>query len=399
MTSDYELVMGQDKACQYLCSHDVGRKGVKRAQELIAGGYVVEWIVDNLPGATSFVTVDKSSKYYAAGFKLGSVDFFSSRNKPRYFINNHLILVLRWQKAPGKAGRQGGKVIVGFEVYPKSIGATDRGKNGCPNDVHGDNDGMELYLAPNNTNLASKYPYSSYLPEEDDVDDGATLTIPYTYSVYFREDDSIEWANRWDLYFVTQEESSRVHWLSILNSLVLAGFLTAVVLVILGRTIRGEVNGHAKDGVAEEGKMKIKRKRPIAGTRSPRVEEKGLNGLLEQGDAENDADISSDEDPTEDITGWKLLHGDVFRTPPSSGLLAPLIGSGMQLVFMVTGLLLLSCMGILNPSFRGGFVSVGMGLFIFAGIFSGYFSGRVYKTFGGQHWRENTLRVRSSKLA
>lgn len=28
-------------------------------------------IVDNLPGATSFVTVDKTKKYYAAGFKLG----------------------------------------------------------------------------------------------------------------------------------------------------------------------------------------------------------------------------------------------------------------------------------------------------------------------------------------
>lgn len=28
-------------------------------------------IVDNLPGATAFVTMDKSKKYYAAGFKLG----------------------------------------------------------------------------------------------------------------------------------------------------------------------------------------------------------------------------------------------------------------------------------------------------------------------------------------
>jgi len=30
--------------------------------------------VDNLPGATSFVTIDKSKKYYAAGFKLGYVE-------------------------------------------------------------------------------------------------------------------------------------------------------------------------------------------------------------------------------------------------------------------------------------------------------------------------------------
>jgi len=398
-TSDYELAMGQDKECQYLCGHEVDRKGIKRARELVADGYVAEWIVDNLPGATSFVTVDKSGKYYAAGFKIGFMDFFSDIGKPRYFINNHLILVLRWRRAPGKAGRQGGKVIVGFEVFTKSIGAADRAANGCPRDLRGRTDGMELYIAPNNTDLASKYPHSSYLPEEDDVEDGARLTIPYSYSVYFREDNSIEWANRWSLYLVSQEQSSKVHWLSILNSLVLAGFLTAIVAVILAKTVRGDINGHARVGVAEEGKIKLRRKRHLTGTKPPRVDEKGSNGLLEQnGDADNDADISSDEDPAGDLTGWKLLHGDVFRNPPHGGLLAPLVGSGMQLVFMATGLLLLSCIGILNPSFRGGFVSVGMGLFVFAGLFSGYFSGRFYKTFGGLNWTENTLRVSRSGL-
>jgi transmembrane 9 superfamily protein 2/4 len=63
----------------------------------------------------------------------------------------------------------------------------------------------------------------------------------------------------------------------------------------------------------------------------------------------------------------------------------------MQLVFMATGLLLLSCLGVLNPSFRGGFVSVGMALFVIAGVFSGFFSSRVYKTFGGQRWRYNIV--------
>lgn len=123
-------------------------------------------------------------------------------------------------------------------------------------------------------------------------------------------------------------------------------------------------------------------------------------GVLEQGtDVERDADAGSDDDESiEDVSGWKLLHGDVFRVPEYSGLLAPLVGSGMQLFFVVSGLLLLSCLGVLNPSFRGGFVSVGMGLFVFAGLFSGYFSGRLYKTFGGSNWRRNTLIVRCSPL-
>ena len=75
MTSDYDLAMGQDQECQFLCTHEADRKAVRRARQLIEDGYVSEWIVDNLPGATSFVTVDKSHKYYAAGFKIGSKDF------------------------------------------------------------------------------------------------------------------------------------------------------------------------------------------------------------------------------------------------------------------------------------------------------------------------------------
>ncbi|KAI9817215.1 MAG: hypothetical protein M1827_001328 [Pycnora praestabilis] len=393
-TSDYELIMGRDEECRYLGTHEVDRRGVKRAQHIISRGYVAEWIVDNLPGATSFVTVDKTKKYYAAGFKVGYKDYSPSTGKPRFFLNNHVTIVLRWRTAPGKDGEQGGKVIVGFEVYSKSVSPNNRNETGCPGDVHNVEEGMQMYIAPNITRLESKYPHSSYLPEEDDQDsdDGATLSIPYTYSVYFREDDTIEWANRWDLYFVNHEDSSRIHWLAILNSFVIAGLLTAVVGVILARTMRGDIKGHSKDGIMEEGKTKPKRKRGMNGTKSPRNVEKGTNGLLEQsGDADNDIDASSDEEPLEDITGWKLLHGDVFRPPPYGGLLAPLIGSGMQLVFMAVGLLGLSCLGVLNPSFRGGFVTVGVGLFVFAGVFSGYFSGRVYRNFGGQHWKKNTL--------
>jgi transmembrane 9 superfamily protein 2/4 len=63
----------------------------------------------------------------------------------------------------------------------------------------------------------------------------------------------------------------------------------------------------------------------------------------------------------------------------------------MQLFFMAVGLILLSAIGVLNPSLRGGFISFGVGLFVFAGLFSGYFSGRVYKTFDGQDWRRNMV--------
>lgn len=392
MVSDYELEMGKDEEVRYLCSQKVDRAGLRRAIEVVKKGYVAEWIVDNLPGATSFVTVDKSRKYYAAGFKMGYEDTSVTTGRPRYFLNNHVTLVVRYHRAPGSDGQHGKKVIVGFEVYAKSIQAEYRDASGLPSSLH-EVPGLELTMAKNVTNTTMPRDVdSSHIPEElDDTSEDATLTIPYTYSVYFREEEKVEWGNRWDLYFVNQEESSTVHWLAIVNSIVISGLLTAVVAVILGRTIRNDIKGYKESGL-EEGKLRSSKR--SKGTKSPRKNSSEKGGLLEQidGDATTGADDgSSDEEVLEDITGWKLVHGDVFRPPPYGHHLAPLIGSGMQLVFMATGLLGLSCLGVLNPSFRGGFISVGMALFTIAGAFSGYFSARVYRTFGGTMWKHNAV--------
>ena len=375
--------MGKDVECQTLCTREVSRSDVKWARQLVKDGYVIEWIADNLPGATSFVTVDRSRKYYASGFKLGYRDISPVSRQSRYFINNHFTIVIRWRSAP-----EGGKVIVGFEVYPKSITAEDRKEGGCPKSVHKDTDGLGLYLPPNLSRMQEKYSGLSYVPEDDEDDDGAMLKIPYTYSVYFREDTKIDWASRWDLYFTNQSESVITHWLAILNSLTISTVLGVTVFVIWSRTVQGDIKGRG-DGAMDDRKAKGQSRR-----KSARSGEKKGDGLLEEKDVERDAEYASDDEALEDTAGWKLLHGDVFRIPAYSGLLAPLVGSGMQLLFMATGLLLLSCLGVLNPSFRGGFVSVGMGLFVFAGVFSGYFSGRLYKTFGGTAWRKNTLIVR-----
>lgn len=352
-TSDIEISMRNDKPCAVLCNVELDRSALTRARELVRDGYVVEWILDNLPGATSFVTVDKRRKYYAAGFKLGSVEYPEERDaEPRLFLNNHHTIVVRYRRAPGNAGREGGKVIVGFEVYPKSIAADEpRAEDGCPADMQSIGRNFEL-------------------PAPSEEDDGSTVTVPYTYSVFFREDRSIAWSRRWDLYFVNQEDGARIHWLAIVNSLIICGLLSAIVLVILAKTIRADIKG------SEERKGK-------------RREEKA-GGLLGQEEGAAEEDVEEGE-ALEDVSGWKLLHGDVFRAPPNGELLAPLVGSGVQLLLMALGLVLLSAFGILNPSFRGGFVSVGVGLFVFLGLFSGYFSARVFKTLDGQQWRRNAL--------
>ena len=43
VTSDYELVTGQNEVCKHLCDQVVDYEDVKRAKELIKENYVVEW--------------------------------------------------------------------------------------------------------------------------------------------------------------------------------------------------------------------------------------------------------------------------------------------------------------------------------------------------------------------
>jgi transmembrane 9 superfamily protein 2/4 len=367
--SDYELVMGKDEEARYLCAKEIDADGVRRTKELIKDGYVAEWIVDNLPGATSFLSTDKTRKYYASGFRIGEMVANGVKGaEPTFIIYNHVSLVIRYHRTPSKNGTKGKQVIVGFEVFPKSISADHR-TDGLPTDIHSEQEPMLLAPLSNGTETG---------------DPGDTpLVIPFTYSVYFREDEKLEWQNRWDMYFVASDDSTNVHWFAIVNSLILASLLTAVVAVILARTVRGDIKGYKEVGV----KLKSQRSQ-MPRTSQPYQKNHGLLGQID--DLEGDADISDDED-MEDTTGWKLLHGDVFRPPSYGGILAPLIGSGFQLLYTALAILTLSIVGVLNPSYRGGYVSVGFGVWILAGLFAGYYSARLYKTFGGQNWQKNAF--------
>lgn len=213
--------------------------------------------------------------------------------------------------------------------------------------------------------LEGHEPFEVYLPPaiNKNKKDTSTLTIPFTYSVYWIEDNSIQWNNRWDLYFLNGEENDGVHWMAVMCSLVLAMLLTGTVAIIMVRTLSRDIQSY--NAVPnEEGKVG------------------------KSGDEETEED-----DLMDDTTGWKLVHGDVFRQPAHSIFFAPIVGSGVQLFVMGAALLVFSVLGVLNPSYRGGFVSFGLFLFMFSGLFSGYYSSRMYKTFKGDHWLQNALLV------
>merc|ERR1712085_178863 len=90
-------------------------------------------------------------------------------------------------------------------------------------------------------------------------------------------------------------------------------------------------------------------------------------------------------------TGWKLVHGDVFRKPAHSKLLAVSIGSGVQIFLMSVVTLTLSFLGLLSPAHRGAILQSTMLLYTFMGIAAGYVNSRLYKSWGGVDWKQTTL--------
>ncbi|KAJ2152180.1 hypothetical protein J3F82_002852 [Coemansia sp. RSA 637] len=171
--------------------------------------------------------------------------------------------------------------------------------------------------------------------------------VTYSYSVRWIEDSTVHWAHRWDRYLRT---TAQVHWYAIFNSFIIILLLSGVVAVILMRMLNRDLAIFARD-----------------------VNEEELR------------------DDIEETSGWKLLHGDVFRAPEYGGLLAPLLGTTVQVMYTAIATVVLGTLGILSPSYRGGLLTTGIVMFMLMGSASGYYSGHLYRTWGGKNWFKNAL--------
>jgi|Transcript_1809 transmembrane 9 superfamily protein 2/4 len=183
----------------------------------------------------------------------------------------------------------------------------------------------------------------------DCTDSGGKFDIDEHEEVFFTYDvvwvySDIRWASRWDHYL--QMEGGQIHWLSILNSAVIVLFLSGIVALILLRTLHRDIVKYNELATTEEMKEE---------------------------------------------TGWKLVHGDVFRKPRYSKALVASLGSGVQLLGMAVVMLTFAALGFLSPAHRGGLLQSTLLLFTFMGIPGGYASARVFKLFGSEDWKMATL--------
>ncbi|CAN9515122.1 unnamed protein product [Ophioblennius macclurei] len=170
------------------------------------------------------------------------------------------------------------------------------------------------------------------------------VSIVYTYSVSFQENNSIKWASRWD-YILVSMPHTNIQWFSIMNSLVIVLFLSGMVAMIMLRTLHKDIARYNQ---------------------------------VDQEDAQEES-------------GWKQVHGDVFRPPRKGMLLSVFLGQGTQIFIMTFITLFLACLGFLSPANRGALMTCAVVLWVLLGTPAGYVSARLYKTFGGEKWKTNVL--------
>lgn len=56
-------------------------------------------------------------------------------------------------------------------------------------------------------------------------------------------------------------------------------------------------------------------------------------------------------------TGWKYIHGDVFRAPPHLNFFAACVGTGTQILTMAVAIFALALVGVFYPYNRGALLT------------------------------------------
>ncbi|KAH8514704.1 hypothetical protein Peur_058301 [Populus x canadensis] len=174
--------------------------------------------------------------------------------------------------------------------------------------------------------------------------------LDLTYSVKWSL-TNVSFARRFDVYLDYPFFEHQIHWFSIFNSFMMVIFLTGLVSMILMRTLRNDYAKYAR---------------------------------------EDDDLVESLERDVSEETGWKLVHGDVFRPPRSMVLLSAVVGTGAQLALLVLLVILMAIVGTLYVG-RGAIVTTFITCYALTSFIAGYVSGGMYSRHGGKNWIKSMI--------
>jgi transmembrane 9 superfamily member 2/4 len=327
--------MRENSFCQKLCQKTLDRTDAAKLRLHIKYGYHNNWIIDNLPSAAIGMSKDgEEKKRYAGGFPIG----FMHPDEDMPYVYNHVNIHIQYHNVSD------GNRVVGFAVEPLSV------KHHFQGNYVWDGSSLEgfshpLETCPNAKQLTREDISSPQIVKQGEV-------IIYTYDVMWERSD-IEWSSRWDVYLSEDHlVPAQVHWYSITNSILVVLFLSLLVVSVLVRNLRRDIDAY--------------------------------NALAALADEEKDDDV--------DETGWKLIHADVFRPPSTYPMLyCVFLGSGAQLCVTALFAIIFSAVGFLSPARRGSLMNAFLVFYVLTGTVAGYVSSRMYKAFRGRQWQLCTL--------
>ncbi|KAH0510382.1 Transmembrane 9 superfamily member 4 [Microtus ochrogaster] len=350
VNTPFQVLMNSEKKCEVLCGQSskpvtLTVEQSRLVAERITEDYYVHLIADNLPVATRLELYsnnrdsdDKKKEkdvQFEHGYRLG----FTDVNK--IYLHNHLSFILYYHRDDMEEDQEHTYRVVRFEVIPQSIRLEDL-----------KTDEKSSCILPEGTNSS---------PQE--IDPTKENQLYFTYSVHWEESD-IKWASRWDTYLTMSDV--QIHWFSIINSVVVVFFLSGILSMIIIRTLRKDIANYNKEDDIVRGL--------------------GWGGM----DWKREDELTED---TMEESGWKLVHGDVFRPPQYPMILSSLLGSGIQLFCMILIVIFVAMLGMLSPSSRGALMTTACFLFMFMGVFGGFSAGRLYRTLKGHRWKKGAFCV------
>lgn len=177
------------------------------------------------------------------------------------------------------------------------------------------------------------------------LEEGRTLDMTYSIKWF---PINISYEQRFNVYLNNYFFENEIHWFSVFNSIMMVIFLTGLVSMILMRTLRNDYAKYAR---------------------------------------END-DMETQERDVLEESGWKLVHGDVFRPPQNLALFSAVVGTGAQLATLVLLVILSAYFGKMYMR-RGAIITTFVVCYALTSFISGYVSGGLYSRNAGENWMKS----------
>ncbi|KAI5640698.1 endomembrane protein 70 domain-containing protein [Phthorimaea operculella] len=338
----YKINFMEDAHCKKVCTKSYrgadpeAQKKLELLREGIAMSYQHNWIMDGIPVSWCYLVDLNGNTNCRTGFPMGmQLSGGWGRNiEHNHYLYNHVDFEITYHSGLdadwGVGFKDNGGRIISVKVEPNTF-AHNPLRPDCSSDRW------------------SPLDIPSSLSSDDD------FQITYTYSVRFIKNNTVKWSSRWDNILDSMPPKAKIDVIPIHINLMVALFLSGALAIILSWILCRNIMTKTSNIYTVCNQMENGKKR-------------------------------------QEESGWKLLHGDVFRPPRCGMMLAAFAGFGSQVFGTTLVTLAFACFGSYSLIDRGGtLMTCAVVVWVLLSSLAGFVSARIYKNFGNERQRTSIL--------